>query len=57
MKTMNTSSTLRTLPKLLALLFALGCTLPLIHAKVGEQENWYLAEEISTEIDGYTPSE
>lgn len=55
MKTMNTSSTLRTLPKLLALLVALGCTLPLVHAKVGEQENWYLAKEISTEITGYTP--
>jgi hypothetical protein len=56
MKTMNTSSTLRTLPKVLALLVALGCTLPQVHAKVGEQENWYLAKEISTEITGYTPN-
>ena len=56
MKTMNTSSTLRTLPKVLAFLVALGCTLPLIHAKVGEQENWYLAKEIRTEIEGYTPN-
>ena len=57
MKTMNTSSTLRTLPKLLALLVAIGSKLPLVHAKVGEQENWYLAKEISTEITGYTPYE
>jgi len=46
MKIMNISSPLRTLPKLLALLIALTCTPPLIHAKVGEQENWYLAREI-----------
>ena len=54
---MNTSFTIRTLPKVLALLVALGCTLPLVHAKVGEQENWYLAKEISTKLEGYTPYE
>ena len=46
MKIMNISSLLRPLPKLLALLLALACALPLIHAKVGEQENWYLEKEI-----------
>ena len=46
MKIMNISSLLPTLPKLLVLLVALACTLPLMHAKVGEQENWYLAEEV-----------
>jgi hypothetical protein len=46
MKIMNISSPLRTLPKLLALLIALTCTPPLIHAKVGEQENWYVAKEL-----------
>ena len=45
MKIMNISSPLRPLPQLLALLLALACTLPLIHAKVGEQENWYLDRE------------
>ena len=46
MKIMNISSLLRTLLKFLALLVALACTLPLIHAKVGEQENWYLEKQI-----------
>ena len=46
MKNMNISSLLPTLPQLLALLVALACTLPLIHAKVGEQENWYLDRKI-----------
>jgi hypothetical protein len=46
MKIMNISSPLRTLPQLLALLVALACTLPLILAKVGEQENWYVAKEL-----------
>ena len=46
MKIMNISSLLPTLPQLLALLVALACTLPLIHAKVGEQENWYLDRKI-----------
>jgi hypothetical protein len=46
MKIMNISSPLRTLPQLLALLVAIACTLPHIHAKVGEQENWYLDREI-----------
>ena len=47
MKIMNISSPLRTLPQLLAPLVALVCALPLTHAKVGEQENWYLANEWS----------
>ena len=46
MKIMNISSPLRTPPQLLALLVAIACTLPLIHAKVGEQQNWYLDREI-----------
>ena len=53
MKIMNISSPLRTLPKLLALLVALACTRPLIHAKVGEQENWYQFQwpTVSTETN------
>ena len=55
MKIMNISSLLRTLPKLLALLVAIACTLPLIHAKVGEQENWYLDRiiEFNNTGDGF----
>ena len=56
MKIMNISSPLRTLPQLLALLLALASTLPLIHARVGEQENWYLAKEIILETEDYSQS-
>ena len=53
MKIMNISSLLRPLPQLLALLVALACTLPLIHAKVGEQENWYLDKEVELNSDSW----
>ena len=47
---MNISSLLPTLPKFLVLLVALACTLPLMHAKVGEQENWYISKQITLDV-------
>ena len=54
MKIMNISSLLRTLTQLLALLLALACTLPPIHAKVGEQENWYIDRVVN--LEGFSDS-
>ena len=42
---------------ILFLLLGITSNAILVSAKIGEQENWYLAKEINLEIDGFTPGE